>query len=465
MSISVQPQPTVTTTSAISAVPTTNTNSRGRSTKSITYTSTKVTGPSGNPPTYSTEIIKYSDAKGSNPTVIGTRDAKGVTNWNSNATKSNKQNAAKINAASTNQVNSMAGSLATTAEQKEALNASTGNGNKAIGDGDNVLRPVGGQGGKKSRYSSGVAGSNKGSDIGSTTGSTATDPFASGKDAKGTKNSFPQNLVFPRTLRKSGQDTLVINMMKYEPKKLQSGEGQLGFSDRSGMRNSIGRVILPVPGGIQDSNQVSWSSGSMNAMQIGMAQIAMNTVLKGFNKGAETTAKIGEAVLKNKDDVKKALGAAVAGAAGGDTAAIQQRTTGQVMNPNMELLFGGPSLRNFSFGFKLSARDQQEADMILKIIRFFKQGMAAIRTESNLFLKSPHTFRLSYKHNGQNHRGLNKFKECALTSFGVQYTPDGNYSTYRDGIMTAYQIQMAFQELEPVYNDDYGTSFPAEVGF
>ena len=32
--------------------------------------------------------------------------------------------------------------------------------------------------------------------------------------------------------------------------------------------------------------------------------------------------------------------------------------------------------------------------------------------------------------------------------------------------MTAYQMTMGFQEIEPVYNDDYGNNpFPEEIGF
>jgi hypothetical protein len=31
--------------------------------------------------------------------------------------------------------------------------------------------------------------------------------------------------------------------------------------------------------------------------------------------------------------------------------------------------------------------------------------------------------------------------------------------------MTSYQINMQFQELEPIFNDDYGTEDKAEVGF
>ena len=151
------------------------------------------------------------------------------------------------------------------------------------------------------------------------------------------------------------------------------------------------------------------------------------------------------------------------------------------MNPNMELLFDSPQLRDFTFSFLLSPRSQKEAATIVKIIRFFKQGMSPIRSKSRLFLRSPHTFRLAYKHKAtQNdkdkdtnepatdHKFLNKFKECAMNGFGVDYTPNGQYSTYEDGSMTAYQVTMNFKEIVPIYNDDYGndgTEVPAEIGF
>ena len=91
--------------------------------------------------------------------------------------------------------------------------------------------------------------------------------------------------------------------------------------------------------------------------------------------------------------------------------------------------------------------------------------MAPIRQEPNLFLKSPITFQLTYKHKASDHKFLNKFKECALLNCGVQYTPDGNYATYEDGVMTAYQMTLSFQELDPVYSDDYEGISNTEIGF
>ena len=69
----------------------------------------------------------------------------------------------------------------------------------------------------------------------------------------------------------------------------------------------------------------------------------------------------------------------------------------------------------------------------------------------------------------KDHPYLNQFKECAMSAFTVGYTPNGQYSTYEDGVMTAYNITMNFQELNPIYNDDYGDvpsqGLPAEIGF
>ena len=56
-----------------------------------------------------------------------------------------------------------------------------------------------------------------------------------------------------------------------------------------------------------------------------------------------------------------------------------------------------------------------------------------------------------------------------MTNFGVDYTPQQNYSTLTDGFMTAYRISMQLKELEPVFNDDYdqnGTrSTSSRIGF
>ena len=46
-------------------------------------------------------------------------------------------------------------------------------------------------------------------------------------------------------------------------------------------------------------------------------------------------------------------------------------------------------------------------------------------------------------------------KVCALLNCSVDYTPDGNYSTYENSSMTKYTMSLTFNELDPLYNDEY----------
>ena len=277
--------------------------------------------------------------------------------------------------------------------------------------------------------------------------------------AEGTRTQFP-TLIHPADLGSSKQDVIRFDMHEYVPGELTQSGMALGFN--SGTNNlgpSIGSVTLPIPSGITDQNKADWGSNSMTALDIAQADVAKTAIFDGLQKGATKFLDYIEKAKSNSGAVAGAVGNAFAAAAAGvDGQALLSRTTGMVMNPNMELLFKGPSLRPFSFKFKLAPRGQTEADNIIKIIRFFKQGGAPIRSKSNLFLKSPHVFRLTYIHRGEQgelHKKLNAFKTCALQGFGVNYTPTGNYATYQDGTMVAYDINMSFTEITPVFNDDY----------
>ena len=140
------------------------------------------------------------------------------------------------------------------------------------------------------------------------------------------------------------------------------------------------------------------------------------------------------------------------------------RTTGKILNPNLELLFSGPALRTFNYNYQFTPREKREAREIRNIIKFFKKNMAPKR-KGKLFLESPNVFKLKYIFkNGQQHPFLNKIKICALQSFNVQYTPDGSYMTYDDGSMTSYTASMTFQELNPIYSDEIEMS-SNDMGF
>jgi len=273
-------------------------------------------------------------------------------------------------------------------------------------------------------------------------------------------------MAFPGGIIASGNDYIEIADLEYIPSEIASGGGSWtrnrgGGNDAAGRVNT--RIILPIPGGINDSNGVSWGEGKMNPIETGAANLALGAVEGGGDGLTTAGEQMANTIQGNKGQISKALKAAIVGGVTGTNAQFLQRTEGMVMNPNMELLFGGPTLRTFTFNFKLSPRNNRESETIVKIIHHFKRSMAPKAEGPMLFLRSPQTWRLTYKHKGGDHKFLNKFKECAMTNCSVQYTDGGNYSTYEDGAMTTYGLGLTFQELEPIFQNDYQGS--NEIGY
>ncbi len=283
--------------------------------------------------------------------------------------------------------------------------------------------------------------------------------------------NFPQDLRYPADLQIDYQDVIQFNMLRYEPRNINTsanqGLGSLG--ERSNYTSRIiGKVFLPIPGGISDTNAVTWGGDEMTPLEKSLAEFANSFITEGASAAADTAGTQLGNVQKSSSDLRTGVAAIFTSQAVGKSN-ILSRTKGAVFNPNMELLFSGPTLRPFNFTFKLSARGTKDRDQIRQIIRFFKQGMAVQRTQSQLFLKAPHTFKIQYLHKNKDHSYLNLIKECALQSFTVNYTPEGNYMTFADGMMTSYEISMQFQELEPIFNDDYGNldgkSIDTNIGY
>ena len=270
------------------------------------------------------------------------------------------------------------------------------------------------------------------------------------------------NHCYPVTLRRSSQDRLRISVLEFMPKEFDSNNFGFAARGRSGggsiikARKHLGSVTLPV-NRVTDANATKWGAEPMNAGQAAMANIALEGLEKGMRGLAGEAGDYGKSAAEDpalKDAAKQYFVGAATGVKG-----ILARTKGEVINPNLELIFGGPQLRPFTFTYLLSPRDNKESQEILSIIRLFKQSMAPQTSGSNLFLKAPNTYKLEFLTQGSAgspHRFLPKIKECALLSCNVNYTPNGTYMTYEDSSMVTYEMTLSFQELDPIYNADYG---------
>ena len=274
-----------------------------------------------------------------------------------------------------------------------------------------------------------------------------------------------------------------------------------------------GSIILPMPKAT-DVNGVEWGGSDLTAtglFALGAAQKADQSILAGLaggtlgavgqealreagvTFGTGTATGISGEQLKAQRDAKKNLGRgdATTGNAVGvgqaitaqaiasgaslfgadiDTDVFLARTGGRVLNPNAEMLFQGPVIRDFSFEFTMIARSEREGREIRKIIRFLKTGMAP-KFQNTAFLANPDVFTLEYKNGpGKNDRlkTVNLFNPggLALTTLKTDYAPSGYWSAYRDSQPVALKLSLSFTELRPIYEGDQEDNSPVDsVGY
>jgi hypothetical protein len=295
---------------------------------------------------------------------------------------------------------------------------------------------------------------------------------------KAVSNRAPSSKIFRYPLKNidASDDYLQIESYDYAPPGLSLGEtnfAQRSSDDVEYGKNKIirGTVILPIPEGIQDTNSAGWGAGDMGPLQTAVLGAGKEMIVGGnffeSTKGAVQNL-IGKASGasqtaggQNAIQTYFASQAAKALLGGSDFNQNLSRATGAVFNSNTELLFSGVSLRSgFSFSFDLVPRSKKESDEIKDIIRFFKSESAAQKGAASdggagLFLKSPSVFRLRYMSGGRPHPFLNQFKICALNAMSVNYTGSGTYATYSDATPVHMVMTLTFQELTPIYREDY----------
>ena len=115
------------------------------------------------------------------------------------------------------------------------------------------------------------------------------------------------------------------------------------------------------------------------------------------------------------------------------------------------------------------ARSEREGKEIRSLIRFLKVGMAP-KFRNTTFLANPDVFSLEYK-NGMGDddilKTVNRFSPggLALTSIGVDYSPNGYWSAYRDSQPVAVKMDLSFSELRPIYESDQETTDDDSVGY
>ena len=218
---------------------------------------------------------------------------------------------------------------------------------------------------------------------------------------------------------------------------------------------NTGADIMRVAGAVTNSNNLGTSAskvgdGLKNFMQRGPALVA-DSIATATNS---LPGKIGGSIDAN--DVLGSIG-------------------GVILNPNVELLFTGFEMRTFGLDFIMAPKTKKEAEMIRDIVTTFKRaslprlgaspgnlvnnvfggasGEAEENSNSN-FIGVPNLCIVKFMKGAAEHPYLVQYKPCAITNVKIVYTPDGAYTTYRDGSPVATKLTVTFAETKLVYSNE-----------
>ena len=298
---------------------------------------------------------------------------------------------------------------------------------------------------------------------------------------------FKKIVKYPMDMS-SSMDHTFFQCYSYQPPYAGALGGSGGGSAGQGVtrgtpfKKKLGAGIkLPMPNNMMDSNTRKWAEENMNTQAMGAIQQtskrawtsmftgdffgmggAMRKLSQQFDRVSQQSGRT-DMMANHISQLAEKMGTQVS------PEDILKRSVGVVANSNTELLFTGVGLRTFQFQYLMSPRNSLEAHNVRMILRAFKQWSAPRKLKRinsgaesgkagapSFFLGTPNIFRIRYvTENNKNILGVNKFKPCALTQCDINYTPEGKWMSYDGGMPISVQLNLTFQELEPIYNTDY----------
>jgi len=127
---------------------------------------------------------------------------------------------------------------------------------------------------------------------------------------------------------------------------------------------------------------------------------------------------------------------------------------GQIYNPNVELLYDGPSLRSFVFHFDMFPKSADEAATVNRIVKEFKIWSAPEAAANGMY-NVPHVWEIEYSSGSGQNLNLNEFKKCACVNVAVTNNQNvKGYMSFENGMPIQTSLTLSFTEVDVITRND-----------
>jgi hypothetical protein len=301
-------------------------------------------------------------------------------------------------------------------------------------------------------------------------------------DAKPTE----ETVRYPKGIKDINTDYVFFQFGRYNPPfKGTEGSGANAYEQyNSSVQNmdpiSVGDVaslILPMPQDLSNELKNDWNAKSFT--RLGKSAIAA--------AGAGNFQAIGrDGTLSDISGNLKAIHSSIVASVlnkipgvGGNLSFndISGSTRGIVLNPNAEILYDSPNMREIGMVFKMVPFNDTDSENIKKICDTFRaaslpsygdittqtfkedKDTAGVPISGSNFISVPLLCKFTFMKGSATNPNVAQFKPCAITRVQVNYTPDGTYATYHDGAMVATELSINFLESKLIFNDEISQGF------
>lgn len=274
-------------------------------------------------------------------------------------------------------------------------------------------------------------------------------------------------LSYPIDVHQGTNDYVIFSAHDYRTNRAFVGQTKNKGGVSPPRTRGSSEIILYMPNSTPGvSNEQSWNQksfeGPLGAM-IGDMQVGATSAINQFGtEGAGSNAiqsikdqfsKIGQS---GGSAAKQFITKELAALSGLSASNLQAIASGQIYNPNIELLYEGPKLRSFAMAFNMIPKDTTERDMINKIIMEFKKWSSP--SDNGAMFEVPKVWDVKFMHKNSQNRYMNSFKRAALTNVQVQANPSSDmHVTFDDGMPIVTSLGLTFQEVDIITREDHLT--------
>lgn len=193
-------------------------------------------------------------------------------------------------------------------------------------------------------------------------------------------------------------------------------------------------IALYMPQAVKVSYNQSYDADTETGLA-GQAEATLAAVGSAEDNKQKVEAALQGIIGGTATKAKEILGEFVSLAGAGDPVRFSAKRAGVAVNPRNEAFYNSPQQRTFSFTFDFWPRSPEEADAVSQIISIFKYNSSPGFKAGTLgaLFDNPNYWKISYMFNNGENPHLNKIGACYCTDVEVDYSPDGQWTTFGSG--------------------------------